>query len=180
MPALKRPDVLMKHLTPANLFERDARMDHWSIHGLGFLNHPNEQWVAWILEIELADSVPDQIAEMLERVKAVAAYATCYYPLFAVAADELFRVQDAALCVACQRLEAPKSKTGTYEKRIAWAVGHGLIAPDNAPRWQAARQLRNYGAHRTKPGLIGPNDLLGSLRTASRFIGSLFDRLEGQ
>ena len=153
----------------------DPRMKGWSFHGLGGPSQPPASWSAAILEIALSERVPQDIRSLFDRAKTAAAYGRYAYELFILAMEEVQRVKDAALLVACEKQGAPKNATGTYQKRISWAVKNGLIGPDAEVRWEAGRWLRNHGSHKVQPNLLGPNDALNMFGTAKILIDALYE-----
>ncbi len=151
-------------------------MDFWSVYGIGGGSHPNEVWVKLVLEVRLADDIPDEILEMYDRARATMVYGCFYYPLFTNGMEEIHRIKESALREACREAGASKTTMGkNYEKLISWAFERGFISDADLPRWQASRELRNSVSHKDHSMLLGPNDGLRALDISKELIEKVFN-----
>lgn len=121
----------------------------------------------------LLKAVPENIQALFEVARGAVAYGYFFYPLYALAGEQLFRVAEAALKQRCKHLQVPRSKK-TFQDRINWLAESGIISDAEAARWQNIRHLRNKASHPTGQMISTPMDALGILATAAEEINSLF------
>lgn len=165
-----------KEITPSNWLEPDdvlkgfVRMspdgEPRSITGDDYLRD--------ILRPELLESVPTDVQALFEVARGAMVYGYFFYPLYTLAAEQLFRVCEAAVAHKCKALEAPKSKE-TFKKRIDWLVDEGIIPSSEMTRWDAVRQLRNVASHPDRQSIFTPGNAIGMLEGIARQINSLFN-----
>ncbi|SNZ07420.1 hypothetical protein SAMN06265368_0939 [Cohaesibacter gelatinilyticus] len=108
-------------------------------------------------------------------------YGCYHYPLFTLGKEELFRFGESAFREAIKEAKPPQS---LLKKRYAdlqtWAHEEGLINDDEARRWNASRQLRNFVSHKDGALLLGPNDALNQLDITKELTESLFINCRAQ
>ena len=132
-----------------------------------------EEYLQHILSPKLHASVPSDVQALFEVARGAMVYGYFFYPLYTLAAEQLFRVVEAALAQKCKALGSPKSRR-TFEKRIEWLVEEGFISRSESPRLHAARQMRNAASHPERQMILTPGNAIGILERAADDINSLF------
>lgn len=135
------------------------------ITGDEYLNH--------IFRPKLLESVPTEVQALFEVARGAMAYGYFFYPLYTLAAQQLFRVAEAAVVHKCKALGAPKSKR-TFKKRIDWLVDKGTIPESKLNRWKAIRELRNAASHADCQSISTPGNAIELLEQIAGQINSLF------
>ena len=132
-----------------------------------------EEYLQHILRPKLHASVPPDVQALFEVARGAMVYGYFFYPLYTLAAEQLFRVVEATLAHKCKALGAPESRR-TFEKSIEWLVQEGVISRPESTRWQAARQLRNAASHPERQMILTPGNAIGILERVGDDINSLF------
>jgi hypothetical protein len=164
-----------KKITPNNWLERDDVLR-------GFVRmSPNGQfkpiigddYLQDILRPKLLESVPTEVQVLFEVARGAMAYGYFFYPLYTLAAEQLFRVVETAVAHKCKSSGTPKSSK-TFEKRISWLVDKGIIPSSESIRWDAIRKLRNAASHPESQSIFTPGNAIGLLENIAEQINSLF------
>lgn len=132
-----------------------------------------EEYLNGILGPRLLESVPKEVQGLFEVARGAMAYGYFFYPLYTLAAQQLFRVADAAVLHKCKALGAPNSKDN-FKKRIAWLVDEGSIQESELDRWDAVRRLRNTASHPERQCILTPGIVIHLLEGIAKQINSLF------
>jgi len=119
--------------------------------------------------------VPQDIQALFEVARGALLYGYFFYPLYALAVEQLFRVAEAAVSHQCKALGAPNSKKRFAEK-IRWLAKRGVIPETDIPTWNAVRELRNSASHPERQSIFTPGMATGSLERATEKINALFNR----
>jgi hypothetical protein len=130
-------------------------------------------WLASILQPQLAASVPDEIKKLFEVARSAMAYGYFFYPLYTLASDQCYRVVEAAIIEKCRRLRIPK-KFDTFEKKIKWLVQQGVIEEQKKGVWDAVRYLRNVSSHPKDQQIRAPGPAITTLHRCAEDINALF------
>lgn len=133
--------------------------------GDDYLNH--------ILKIKLFESVPVEVQALFEVARGAMVYGYFFYPLYTLAAEQLFRVAESAIVLKCKALGAPRSKD-TLKKKIEWLIDQGNILGTELNRWEAIRSLRNATSHPNSQSIFTPGDAIRFLEGIAEQINSLF------
>jgi len=131
-------------------------------------------WIQAILKPEMGDAVPADVQSLFEVARGSMTYGYFFYPLFTLAAEQLFRVAETAIALKCNELNAPKS-VRTYHMRIAWLLECGAIDRKLERHWESARKLRNSASHPSKQTILTPGDALSILSLTAENITALFN-----
>jgi hypothetical protein len=118
--------------------------------------------------------VPKNIQALFEVARGAIAYGYFFYPLYALAAEQLFRVAEAALKEKCRQLEMPTKPRRDFAKCIKWVAERGIISAREANRWHNIRHLRNAASHPKDQMISTPMDAIGTLTKVAEEINSLF------
>ena len=73
-------------------------------------------------------------------------YGCYFYPVYALACDQLTRVQEAAARAKCNALGAPKSQYRDFKSAVEHLIRNEIMTGLSAVRWDASRRLRNMGS----------------------------------
>jgi len=133
-----------------------------------------EDYLRAALTPELLASVPEKIQALFEVARGAIAYGYFFYPLYALAGEQLFRVAEAALKQLCKNLKIPRGRDKTFEKRINWLAEEGIISNEEATRWHNIRQLRNAATHPEEQMISTPMDAVTALANVAEEINSLY------
>lgn len=168
----------MRKLTFENHLKRDTRLDGWTPNGLGPTSASSEFWIKQILSVELDPSIPEELREIFERIKACMVYGCYHYPLFTTAIEELLRYNESILKFAGKALSinGPPEKTN-FHKLIEWFGNNGFLDAAEKQRWHAGRELRNSVSHKTNSMTLGPNHALGMLHHAKDQTHEIFEKV---
>lgn len=165
----------MTELTIENHLERDARLNGWTVNGIGPNSHPTDTWIEMILSVTIDIDLPSYLQEMFERAQACMVYGCYHYPLFTLGHEELFRFGESAFREAIKETGASKTVIQkSYANLQKWANKENLIDSVEAERWSASRTLRNASSHKDETLLLGPNDALMQLDTTKELTEALF------
>ena len=103
-----------------------------------------EDWLQLILKPQLIDTVPIEIHQLFEVARGALAYGYFFYPLYTLAAEQLYRVVEAAVSYKYNSLGGPKPSKTTFEKKIDWLFDVGvLIDTAEIQRQQAIERFKN-------------------------------------
>lgn len=136
-------------------------------------------WAERFLSIELSHVVPEDIRDMWAVARGVLLYGWFFYPLYALGEDQLRRVADAAVLIRYEQVGGPNDRrtgrTPNLKRRLAWLIANGFISETVQQRWDAIRNLRNYGSHPSFARIEMPVGALQSLAVLADEINALFD-----
>jgi hypothetical protein len=164
-----------KEITPSNWLEPDGVLRGFvrmSSEG-HFQPITSDDYLRDILSPKLLESVPADVQALFEVARGAMAYGYFFYPLYTLAAEQLFRVAEAAIAHKCKALGVPKSRK-TFEKRTCWLVDKGVIPSSELVRWDATRELRNAASHPESQSILTPGNAIGILEMVAGQINSLF------
>jgi len=133
-----------------------------------------EDYLKHILKPKLSDSVPKEVQTLFEVARGVMVYGYFFYPLYALASEQLFRVAEAAATLKCKELKAPKKVEKFYQK-IEWLKNETIIPQEEFVRWDALRQLRNLASHPNNQTILPPGPVIGYLERIAKQINGLFN-----
>jgi hypothetical protein len=125
-----------------------------------------ERWAERFLAVELSPKVPSDVRDMWVIARGVLLYGWFFYTLYALGDEQLHRVADAAVLYRYEQADGPRdSRTGrlpNLKPRLDWLIAQGIIDSKVDQRWDAIRNLRNYGSHATFARIDTP---IGALQT---------------
>ena len=162
-----------KEITPSNWLEPDDVLKGFVRISPDGRSHTitGEEYLRHILKPTLLESVPTEVQALFEVARGGMAYGYFFYPLYTLAAEQLFRVAEAAVTHRCKVLGM---QGGTFEKRIDWLVEEGVIPRTESARWHAARKLRNAASHPEQQMILTPGNAIGMLEGIADGLNSLF------
>ncbi|OUC14293.1 MAG: hypothetical protein B0A82_12835 [Alkalinema sp. CACIAM 70d] len=68
----------------------------------------------------------------------------------------------------------PGKRFRSFEDRIEWAAANEILTPTEKKRWNAVRNIRNWGAHSDGQTILLPGQAIESLYVAAELIERLF------
>lgn len=164
-----------KRITEENWLELDATMALFgTISGDGrFCTPTGEDWVKMILAPQLSSSVPEEVCKLFEVARGSLVYGCCFYPLFTLAEQQLFRIVETAVMLKCKALGVPNGVRG-FQNGVEFLIKNGVILKTEAERWNAVVKLRNLTSHPMEQSIVLPGQAITSLKHAAEAINSLF------
>ena len=169
------PGFGFKDIDPANWLEPDLVM-HAFVRidpEAGPTRMEGKDWVEAILRPRVGDAVPEDVQALFEVARGAMVYGFLFYPLYTLAAEQLFRVSEAAISHKCKAMHAPNSRK-SLASRIDWLHQQGVIPDANMPRWHASRKLRNMASHPERQTIITPANAIGFVERMAGLINGLF------
>lgn len=129
--------------------------------------------VRMVLEPSLGAAVPKEVQALFEVARSAMAYGFFFYPLYALAGQQIYRVCEAAVAHRCRSTGAPAS-VRTFQDGIRWLSQLALIPENRRLRWNAVRDLRNMTSHPKSQSIIGPGSAVHQVEVAAELINELF------
>lgn len=131
-----------------------------------------DDWASHILKPVLSGSVPDDVKELFEVARGAMLYGYFFYPLYALANEQLTRVAEAAITHKCQELGAPKKLR--FEEKINWLAAQSVLSEEEKDYWHTVRKMRNEASHPKFQTKLPPGVVLGLLIIFVERINLLF------
>ncbi len=131
-----------------------------------------EDWAEQFLGPALGGTVPGEVIRLFEVARGALAYGYFFYPLYTLAGEQLYRVAEAAVSEKCALLGAPKRST--FQDKIKFLLGRGVIADADFVRWDVVRMLRNLSSHPRRQNILPPGAVATTLYTVAEMVNSLF------
>ena len=170
-----------KRLTPENWLERDSVM-HAFVHG-AMSGKPyvptGEQRVQEIMSIELSKDVPLEVRKLFAVVRGVLCYGYFFYPLYALASEQLSRVAETAVTLKYEALGGPKLRKTSFQGKLDYLKREGLITQRVAVWWGAIREARNDASHPRDHRAQPPRAAVSRAETLAEKITG-YSRLKGK
>jgi hypothetical protein len=169
-----------KEISLQNWLQRDETLTHFKKIGLnGKLDTISpEDYLRGTLTPRLIAAVPENIQALFEVARGAIAYGYLFYPLYALAEEQLFRVAEAAVKQRCKQLEMPRNAQSNFVRCIKWLAQWGIICGAGASRWHNIRHLRNAASHPQRQMISTPMDALATLANVAEEINSLWGGIE--
>ncbi len=130
-----------------------------------------EDWTAQFLSYDLPVQVPESIAELFAVARATLLYGWFYYPLYALGAEQMSRVAEAACRHRALELG---SDVESFHAAIKVLIEQGVVSGDDIRAWHRIRVLRNQASHPRFQSVIMQPDAVLTVRTALRLVGGLW------
>jgi len=121
-----------------------------------------EAYVQAMLMPRLLEKVPQDVQALFEVARGAMIYGYLFYPLYALASEQLFRVTEAAVTQKCKQLNIPRGKE-RYTERINWLAEQGVLDNTEAERWHTLRHLRNCASHVRSQSISPPGPAIDTL-----------------
>lgn len=171
------PEHGIKSLTEANWLEPDKATAIWVQMTMGVAPHSvaAAKYLNMLSEPELSQNVPREVKRLFETARGATAYGWFFYPLFALAAEQCYRVVEAAVSEKCLQMGGPSRKV-RLQKKIDWLIAKRVISEEKRTVWKALRELRNSVSHPEHQCIYDPGQSVGTLHICAENINSLFTK----
>lgn len=132
-----------------------------------------EDWVSQFLSPKLKDTVPEEVRALFEVARGSLAYGCFFYPLYALAGEQLFRVAEAAVSIKSKLYGA--SEKSTFYQNLKSLLDSGVISNQEYSDWENIRKLRNEFSHPKQQNILPPGAVATLLYRVADKINALFD-----
>ena len=122
-----------KEIDAQNWLEPDPIVLHFT-----GMEHVHD-YVETVLAPKLSENVPHEVMELFEVARGAMLYGYVFYPLYALGAEQLFRVGETALRSKCEQLGMPTERR-RFVDLINWLVERRMISDVDAERWNSLRE----------------------------------------
>jgi hypothetical protein len=137
-------EIGFKRLTPENWLEPASVMR--------VFRYSAEEWVHDITAVRLSEDVPLEVRKLFAAARGAVCYGYFFYPLYALASEQLARVAEAAVSRKYEATGGPKRvrrtprskpRKATFEEKLKYLEDQGIIAGPDVIWWGAIREARN-------------------------------------
>ena len=130
-------------------------------------------WVERFLAPQLSPNVPEEVREAFEVARGAMLYGVCFYPLFTLGLEQVFRLMEAAAKAKATSLGIA---TGRHDYRwILEALQEKkALTKDEHDEWTNARKFRNLTTHAERQTILMPGQVVGTLTSITEAINRLF------
>ena len=125
------------------------------------------------LQPQLGRMVPEDICDLYEVARGTLAYGFYFYPLLTLAADQCFRVAEAAVNLKAEELSCPK-RVSSFGAKIDWLVAAGAIPSHDQESWHGLRHLRNEGSHPRRQHIFTPGIAFNTFHHVAELVNTVF------
>jgi hypothetical protein len=168
------PSSGFKELTPTNWLEPDdimvgfvARDPDGEVRPIS-ANH----WAESILSTQLAPSVPQEVQDLFAVARGGMLYGFFFYPLYTLAAEQLFRVGEAAVGHKALSLGVPRKYD--FNEQVNRLRDRGVFTEEERGVWHTLRHLRNAASHSSEQTIFAPPQALSVLSGTAEMVNGLF------
>jgi len=170
--------VVIKTLTTENWLQPDiipSILTKYSLNdGYAYLM-TGEDWVAQFTTPKLAATVPNDVQVLFEVARGSLAYGYFFYPLYTLAAEQLFRVGEAAVSAKFLLVGGVNSKkTKYFHGKLKYLRDSKIISDIEFHDWHTIRQFRNLVSHPERQNIFPPGQIAGMLNHVADIINKLF------
>ncbi|CAG0975315.1 hypothetical protein ANRL2_01966 [Anaerolineae bacterium] len=171
---MNREDIGYKRVTLDNWLQPDPTSTIFStLRGGRIGPTTGEDRLRDILEPELNDAVPLDVCRLYEVARGAMAYGYLFYPVYTLAAEQLFRVCEAAVSHKCEQLNG-LPRRAAFERKINWLVNNAQISNEDSHRWHNIRGFRNLTSHPHAQMIDTPGQMISMLYIVAAMINALF------
>jgi hypothetical protein len=142
-----------KDLTPDNWLQPDPASEIFARFEptVGrMVQMTGQEWTEVILAVEVTPAAPDEVRDLFAVARGAMVYGAFFYPQYSLAAEQLWRVADAAALARYRQLGGPPRPDGrpvSFGRRVRWLAERGAVPGDRVGRWDGFRELRNAASH---------------------------------
>lgn len=139
-----------------------------------------EDWIEQILRPRLVDSVPLEIKRLFEVARGAMVYGFLFYPVYSLAAEQMFRVTEAAVAAKYKKCGGPpqknktRSDSPTFEKMVKWLRDNDIIAEREDNVLDKMREIRNASSHPRDQQIILPGHAVEITSFIAELVNTLF------
>ena len=163
-----------KRLSPQNWLEPEDLSFLVSINPISGAakSISRHDWAVRFLKPTLDPSIPRDVRALFEVARGAMLYGCFFYPLYTLAAEQVYRVHEAALAERCSQLGL--TSVANFAGRVECLRNLGAISAMRFAQWDAVRNLRNFASHPSKQAILIPTQALMTLDIAVELIHDLF------
>lgn len=132
-----------------------------------------EDWVAQFLTPKLLELVPEEVKILFEVARGSLAYGYFFYPLYALAGEQLFRVGEAAI-TAKFLSEGGSDPQRSFIRKLEYLQNANIITEAQFAEWDIIRKFRNEVSHPQRQNIFTPGQIAGILNHVANTINELF------
>lgn len=132
-----------------------------------------EDWLAQFTAPKLNEAVPIDVQVLFEVARGSLAYGYFFYPLFTLAAEQLFRVGEAAVSAKFLLVGGinPKKR---FQMKLKFLLDNKIITDIEFANWNTVRDFRNRVSHPKKQNIFAPGQIAGMLNFVADIVNRLF------
>jgi hypothetical protein len=127
--------VAIKTLTTENWLQPDtipSVLTKWSLNDHYAYLMTAEDWVTQFIDPKLNVAVPDNVQVLFEVARGALAYGYFFYPLYTLAAEQLFRVGEAAISAKYLSAGGPNPKK-SFQAKVEYLRDKTIITASSLP-----------------------------------------------
>jgi len=175
IPATDTLQYGFKRVSPANLLKEDNHPAYPSGPG-------RERWLQACLKPQLEPAVPEEIAFLFEVARGSMVYGQFFLPLASLAAEQTYRVLEAAARCRCQQLLLLKPKRVkskvlpdiSFSEVVAALEKAGRIPEADLDAWRTIPFLRNRSSHPSSQTILSRRNAAALLAYHCQLLNRLF------
>jgi hypothetical protein len=176
-PPLHYARAMTKILTHENWLAEDDTLKVF-FHGApdGITAFSGHDWARLILEQPVPDFLPEGVRGLLNSARGAMCYGAFFYPLYTVGVDLLGRALETAFSEhyrAATTKHTGRSARLTFQKKIEFLEGRGVLTSVQVRRWHDWREFRNFTTHAEFQHIMPPGPMIEMLRAAMDDINEL-------
>jgi hypothetical protein len=122
---------------------------------------------------KLNATVPANVRVLFEVARGSLVYGYFFYPLYTLAAEQLFRVGEAAVSTKFVLVGGGNPKR-SFQKKLEYLRDNAVITKTDLAQWDTIRQFRNLVSHPEIQNIFPPGRIAGMLNHVADIINSLF------
>ena len=165
-------ELSFKVLTYQNWLQPDPVLEFSQVIGGGSAI-PGDKIVTIVMQPQLSSRVPDEVRGLYEVARGALCYGFFFYPLYTLAAEQLFRVAETALSRKCKDVGAPRLRN--FHDKLEFLLKERIISESQGDRWHAVRSLRNRASHPTFQEIWSPGMAMDALWLVAELSNELFE-----
>ena len=165
-----------KTITAENWLEVDPIHHHLIVFNEDLTKRPQETVVRLKMTLEptLNATVPLEVRRLYEVARGTMVYSNLFYPLYALGAEQLSRVAEAAITERYMTAGGTNHQL-VFNDKIVWLKKQGVLSAEAAQRWQGIKKGRNRVSHPAQPALFPAGQATAILQGITNEINALFD-----
>lgn len=137
-----------------------------------------DDWVERFLAPKLSANVPQDVLEAFEVARGAMLYGVCFYPLFTLGLEQVFRIMEAAAkekaASAGISIVTAKGRHRTYSSILDELFSKRLLTQREYEYWSNAKDFRNETTHSRRQKILLPAQVVGTLTSLTEAINRLF------
>jgi hypothetical protein len=137
-----------------------------------------DDWVERFLAPKLSASVPQDVQEAFEIARGAIIYGVCFYPLFTLGLEQVFRLMEAAAKAKATSvgisIVTAKGRPRPYSSILDELFSKRLLTEREYEYWSNAKDFRNETTHSRRQTILLPAQVVSTLTSLTEAINRLF------